>query len=175
MRKSIPFCVIDRPFVVWSDDVSRDRDEFLKSVDADFYDRAVRILTSVPEEKGDIEKDSKNETNPKEDDQSRKDISSFARLLWHHGIETLVMMLGAYIQAPEAVQAYFLKCRTEDAVKIADALLDERPPANHRLSDVPFNITNLLQGLHLCAGWSNKDDTIEKFRGALVDMLEQIR
>lgn len=171
MRTSVPFCVIDRPFVVWSDDVDRDRDEFLERIDADFYDRAAQGLVYTLLEDKPHEATHEADGNQGEIDQSRKDVSSLSRLLWHHGIETLVMMLGAYIQAPAAVHAYFLKCRTDDALEMARAILKGRRPVQNKINDVPFNVENLLLGLHSCAGWPDRDDTIQRFRGALRGML----
>ncbi|MGH6899656.1 MAG: hypothetical protein ACREJ5_24420, partial [Geminicoccaceae bacterium] len=86
MRTSAPFCVIDRPFVVWSDDVDRDNKSFLESVDSFFYIRAVREFIGADGDEA-LE-------NELDEDQARKDVSSLARMLWHHGAETLVMLLG---------------------------------------------------------------------------------
>ena len=169
MPTSVPFCIVDRSFVVWSDDVGHDCEEFLKRIDADFYDRAARrMVDALPDE---VPLEAADENKNEEIDQRRKDVSSLSRLLWHHGIETLVMMLGAYIQAPAAVHAYFLKCRTDDASEMARALLEGRRPLQNRISDVPFNVENLLRGLHSCAGWPDRDDTIQRFRDALRGML----
>lgn len=170
-QTSMPFCVIDRPFVVWSDDIGRDREEFLERLDADFYARtALKLGEALPDE---MQEDASNEgdENQSEIAQSRKDIASLSRLLWHHGIETLVMMLGGYIQAPEVIHAYFQKCRTRDTLEIAQGLLTARRPVHNRINDVSFNVENLLRGLHLCAGWPGRDNTLQKFRDALQSML----
>ncbi len=105
------------------------------------------------------------------DDQDRKDVSTLSRLLWHHGVETLVMLLGAYIQAPSAVHAYFLKSKTEDAVQMAQFLLREQCPKYHRLEGAPFSLINLLSGIHHCAGWQQHDIIVERFANALRKML----
>jgi hypothetical protein len=162
MRTSVPFCVVDRPFIVWSDDVERDNKSFLASLDSFFYIRAVRELIGT-------DGDAALETDL--DDQTRKDVSSLARMLWYHGAETLVMLLGAYVQAPNAVHAYVLKCRTEDAVSIARFLLRGERPAYNRINDAPFTILNLLRGIHRCAGWADLDDTIRKFERLLREVL----
>jgi len=159
MRTSARFCVIDRPFVVWSDDIERDNKRFLESVDSFFYIRAVREFIETHGGAG--------SESEGDEDQDRKDVSSLARMLWHHGAETLVMLLGAYIQAPDAVHAYVLKCRTEDATNIARSLLRQKQPTYNRINDVPFTILNLLRGIHLCAGWADFEDTIGKFERVL--------
>lgn len=139
--------------------MAQDLDEFLTGVDASFYDRMARSVIETPV----------NDEN--QDRQWRKDMSSVSRLLWHHGIETLVMMLGAYVQAPGAAHAYFLKCRTDDARKLAESFLKEKRPVQNRITDAPFTIPNLLKGVHLHTGWSNLDETVERFGIALKGML----
>jgi hypothetical protein len=163
MRISAPFCVIDRPFVVWSNDIERDNKGFLESVDSFFYIRAVHELIGADDDAA-LERDL-------DEDQTRKDVSSLARMLWHHGAETLVMLLGAYVQAPNAVHAYVLKCRTEDAIRIARFLLRGERPAYNRISDAPFTMLNLLRGIHRCAGWADLDDTVSKFERVLREIL----
>lgn len=110
-------------------------------------------------------------TQEDEEDQDRKDVSTLSRLLWHHGMETLVMLLGAYIQAPAAVHAYFLKCKTEDAVQMAGFLSREECPKYHRLEGAPFSLVSLLNGIHRCAGWQQHDTIIHRFASALRYML----
>ena len=165
MRASASFCVIDRPFVVWSDDIERDNKRFLEGIDSFFYRRAVHALIGV-----DGDADNEREID---EDQDRKDISSLSRMLWHHGLEMLVMLLGAYVQAPDAVHAYNLKCRTRDATDIARALLQRERPKYNRINDVPFTILNLLRGIHCCAGWTDTEDTIKKFERALQKILSE--
>lgn len=164
---SIPFCVVEKPFMVWGDDLAADNRQFLERVDAALYYRtAHRMFAESPLCEGDDEDD-----DPMGEDPGRKDVSSLSRLLWHHGIETLVMMLGAYMQAPTAAHAYFLKCKNEDAVSLARLLLDERRPRYNRLSDTPFTLVNLLNGIHLCAGWADKDVVLNRYSRALRGML----
>jgi hypothetical protein len=164
--RSIPFCVVDRPFVVWSDDPNADVRAFLGGIDAEFYRRSAALLMG-----GESEEDDEADGSDT-DDQERRDVSSLARLLWHHGSETLVMLLGSYLQAPGAVQGYFSKCRTEDITELATLLYEERLPAYHRSSgEVQFSMITLLNGIHLHAGWENKEETIEAYSHILVEIL----
>ncbi|ESY35295.1 hypothetical protein X747_28735 [Mesorhizobium sp. LNJC384A00] len=162
MPRHAAFCVSERPFVVWSDDVTRDNRSFLESIDSGFYFRAAGLLMGSGSSESDTDDD---------DDQTRKDVSSLARMLWHHGIETLVMLLGAYIQAPHAVHAYFQKCKTEDATWIARTILSGERPVYNKINDVPFTLSNLLMGLHLRAGWPDRDATVNKFEQVLAGIL----
>lgn len=165
---SIPFCVVDRPFMVWGDDLAGDNVNFLERVDASLYYRTAHELLARPAHSGDGDE---GVSNLEENEQGRKDISSLSRLLWHHGMETLVMMLGAYMQAPSAAPAYFLKCRTEDAIQLAKLLLEERRPKYNRLNDTPFTLVSLLNGIHLCAGWIDRDVVVGRLARALRGML----
>jgi hypothetical protein len=92
-------------------------------------------------------------------------------MLWHHGVETLVMLLGAYMQAPRAAHAYVLKCKTENVVEIGEILLQERLPKYHRLTNAEFTLANLMRGIHRCSGWADLDDMTERFTDALRRML----
>lgn len=166
--KSVPFCVLEKPFMVWGDDLARDNVQFLKRIDAALYYRTAHNLLGGSNPSA---ADDQGTDEPDGEDESRKDVSSLSRLLWHHGIETLVMMLGAYMQAPSAAHAYFLKCRTEDAISLARLLLDERRPRYSRLSDTPFTLLNLLNGVHVCAGWADRDVVVGRFARALRGML----
>ena len=127
---SIPFCVIEKPYMIWAADVRADNEHFLKRLDADLYYRMAHNIIGAPQPDEEAEDA---ETDEDGDDQDRKDVSTLSRLLWHHGMETLVMLLGAYIQAPSAVHAYFLKSKTEDAVQMAGFLAREECLKYHRL------------------------------------------
>ena len=154
--------------MLWGDDLASDNVRFLERIDAALYYRTAHSLlsgSSLPAG------DDQGTDDPEGEDEGRKDVSSLPRLLWHHGIETLVMMLGAYMQAPAAAHAYFLKCKTEDAVSLARLLLDERRPRYSKLSGTPFTLVNLLNGIHLCAGWADRDVIVGRFARALRGML----
>lgn len=165
--KSVPFCVVEKPYMVWGYDVEADNVHFLERVDAELYYRTAHNIIAN-EGAADFEA---SPAGREDDDQDRKDVSSLSRLLWHHGMETLVMMLGALIQAPSAAHAYFLKCKTEDAAAMAGHLLREDRPKYNRLNHAPFTLVNLLNGIHLYAGWDDRDAIVERFARAFGSML----
>lgn len=162
-----PFCVVERPFQLWGHDVAQDNIDFLTRVDAAFYWRAAHQFIGEPA--------AEEEAGTDESDAERKDVASLARLLWHHGAETLVMMVGAYMQAPGAVHGYFLKCRTEDAITVAKSLAQGERLKYDRLVGKEFSLTNLLSGIHRCAGWSEHDERVSRlcraFRSVLRDFI----
>jgi hypothetical protein len=165
---SVPFCVIEKPFMIWSADVGADNEDFLKRLDTDLYYRMAHTIFGCSETNRDTEGQA---AEHPEVDHGRRDVSSLSRLLWHHGMETLVMLLGAYIQAPSAVHAYFLKSKTEDALQMAGLLSREECPKYHRLEGASFSIISLLNGIHRYAGWQEHDTVVERFARALRYML----
>ena len=165
---SIPFCVIERPYMVWAIDVRVDNEQFLSRLDANLYYRMAHNLIGAPDLDEQVEGEG---TADEQRDQRRKDVSTLSRLLWHHGLETLVMLLGAYIQAPSAVHAYFLKCRTDDAMQLAKLLLSEQCPKYNRLEGAPFSLTSILSGIHRSAGWPQHDAIVERFVDLFRNML----
>jgi hypothetical protein len=147
--------------MIWGVDIAADNARFLEHIDANLYYRIAQMIVSGPGEDG------------ADDDKTRKDDSSLARMLWHHGVETLVMMLGAYIQAPDAAHAYFLKCKTEQAIKIGEMLLVETKPRYNRLNQGPFTLSALLNQIHQSVVWKERDISIERFENALRKMLAE--
>jgi hypothetical protein len=164
----VPFCVIEKPYMIWAADAPADNEHFLKCLDANLYYRMAHNIIGANQPHEEAKQPA---TKNVEGDQDRKDVSTLSRLLWHHGVETLVMLLGAYIQAPSAVHAYFLKSKTEDAVQMANLLLLEESPKYHRLEGAPFSLVSLLNGIHRCAGWQQHDVILERFARALRYML----
>lgn len=159
---SYPFCVIEKPYTIWDLDIRDKNLRFLKNVDTGIYYRTAHTLVRQ------MNDESSEEIS---EEQDRKDISSISRLIWHHGIETLTMLLGAYIQAPEAVYAYFLKCKTEEVVEIAQALSREEILKYTRLVDNKFTLYSLLNGIHKNTGWPDLDIFVTRFEQVLRNML----
>ena len=202
-----PFCIVERPLMIWGEDLAGDNAHFLQRVDANLYYRVAHELVAnwakrdagTPVESAFAEADdapqlavlsvpvpvhspvlaptptrstvSKCNDLDDAERQERKDVSSLSRLFWYHGMETLVMMLGAYIQAPGVVHGYFLKCRTEDALEVAGCLLREEQPRYARLKGPAFTLMHLLNGIHLCAAWSDRDMINDRFARAMKSML----
>lgn len=159
-----PFKVIDRPYVVWSYDPRAENIEFLESIDSDFYHRAVQSFFCDAEGKLGFDP---------EEYKARKDVSSFARLIWNHGLETLVTLLGAYVQAPHAVHGFFLKCTNADCRKIANYLLTERVPESNCFTRSDFKFDAFVRGIHASTVWVNDDVTMNNFSRSLRDLLRE--
>lgn len=156
------FKVIDRPYVIWSSNPHQENIEFLDSIDHDFYHRTVQ--TQFCDDHGNLRVGA-------EKSDARKDIATLARLIWNHGLETLVTLLGAYVQAPHAVHGFSLKCENKDCRKIANYLLSGHIPQNNCLTKSKFNFDDFVCGIHLNAVGINDEATMSNFSRALSEML----
>lgn len=165
--QSVSFCIIEKPFTIWSHDLAVENEDFLVSIDANLYYRMAHNIIGGSSD----DKHCHDAVLEEEDVQDRKDVSTLSRLLWHHGMETLMMLLGAYIQAPSAVHGYLLKSKNDDAVNIAKLLLSEKVPKYHRLEGGAFSVFNLLSGIHRHAGWQQHEEINDRFSNALRSML----
>ena len=161
---SSPFRVIDQPYVIWSHDPAKENLDFLGSIDSDFYERTVQ--TFFLSDDGCLRFDSEN-------NEARKDVSSLARLLWNHGLETLVTLLGAYVQAPHAVHGFFLKCENKDCRKIAIYLLSGQIPESNFLVQSEFDFLAFVRGIHARSPWVDDEPTMGSFARALMEMLSE--
>lgn len=119
------FFVLDRPHCLWSHQAQFECGQFLSSLNAKFYARLARQLCR------------RNLDNAR----SRAEAGGTARIFWHHAVETFVTLVGAAIQAPTALPAYFALCRNEDVREIAELI-----QARKRL---PFEATVLRE-----PGWA---------------------
>ena len=156
------FTVLARPFVVWSYDAHSENVDFLNSIDSNFYHRAIQTLFCDDEGKPRFDA---------ENNKARKDVSSLVRLIWNHGLETLVTLLGAYIQAPHVVHGFFLKCKNEDCRTIAKCLLTGQIPESNCLTLSEFDFDAFVRGIHLRSVWVSDEATMSNFSRALKDML----
>lgn len=89
----IPFIVNDEPYCLWGFDLEERNREFLKGLDADYFEYCLNLYSES------------------EDD---KRASVAIRLTLHHALETLYSLIGAYIQAPHCAYAWIAKCSTSD-------------------------------------------------------------
>lgn len=164
LQEPSAFRVIDRPYVVWSHNARAENLEFLDSIDSDFYHRTAR--TFFFNEAGELRFD------PKDSDE-RKDVSSFARLVWNHGLETLITLLGALVQAPHAVHGFFLKCQNKDCRKIANYLHSSSIPADNCLERTDIDFETLVRGIHARTAWADDAVMIGNLTRALRAMLTE--
>lgn len=92
MNNSI-FVVVEEPYCIWEVDLPRRNMEFINGIDVEYFD----YLTKLHLEAGD-----------------EKRASIALRTTLHHAIETMFLLLGAYIQAPDCAYAWIAKCSNKD-------------------------------------------------------------
>lgn len=92
MQNSI-FLVNEEPYCLWDPDLKARNNEFLKGLDADFFDYTTKVHLEV-------------------EDEQRASVAF--RLNLHHALETLFSLLGAYVQAPDCAYAWLSKCSTPE-------------------------------------------------------------
>ncbi|GEM_PF-2562971 len=103
------FAVNRTPYCSWEWDLEERNLRFLESLDTGYYGYVADLCIS------ELESDSK------------LSASIVLRGAYHQAVETLVSLLGAYVQAPEAVPAWLTKASTLDLEEVAQLLLDGRP------------------------------------------------
>lgn len=85
--------VNEEPYCIWEVDLKQRNKEFLDGIDVNYFDYILNAHLST-------------------DDEKRASI--VLRATFHHALETMVSLLGAYIQAPDCVYAWIAKCSNPD-------------------------------------------------------------
>lgn len=87
------FLVNEEPFCLWDFDLRKRNNEFLKGLDADYFDYCLKAHVDT-------------------EDEQRSSVA--LRITFHHALETLFSLVGAYVQAPDCAYAWLAKCSTSD-------------------------------------------------------------
>lgn len=87
------FLVNDEPFCLWDFDLKKRNNEFLKGLDAEYFEYCLS-------------------THLETEDEKRASLA--LRVALHHALETLFSLIGAYVQAPDCAYAWLAKCSTSD-------------------------------------------------------------
>lgn len=93
--------VNDEPYCIWDVDLRGRNNEFLDGIDADYFEYLLDVYLSADERK-----------DTKEKDEKRASIA--VRMAYHHALETLFLLLGAYAQAPDCAYAWVSKCSNRE-------------------------------------------------------------
>lgn len=103
------FAVGDNAYCCWEHDLPERNERFLSAVDSEYFHYlAQRHLDQL-------------------DGDDRQRAAVALRAGYHHGLETLFSLLGALVQAPDAVPAWIPKCSTPTLRKVVVALRDGSP------------------------------------------------
>ncbi len=82
--------VDEEPYCVWEVDMKERNEEFLNSIDVDYFDYVLQ-------------------QHIKSDDKKRASVA--LQLSYHHAMETFFSYIGAYVQAPDCSYAWIDKCK----------------------------------------------------------------
>nr|WP_320115530.1 hypothetical protein [uncultured Desulfuromonas sp.] len=129
------FAVDETPYCVWEHDMLERNMEFLNGIDCKYFE----YISAV------------NFSEIDGDDKKRAAIA--LRSSYHHGLETLFMLIAALVQAPLAVFAYSLKCYPKDIKSIIDKINNGKPIYN-KYGKTKISWDDISQGIHV---YSNKD------------------
>ncbi len=85
--------VNNEPYCIWEHDIIGRNNEFLESIDMDYFDYVLNTHLSTEDDK-------------------RAAVS--LGMSFYQALETLFSLLGSYVQAPDCAYAWIAKCSTPD-------------------------------------------------------------
>ncbi len=134
------FAVNETPYCVWEHDLLERNMEFLNGIDCKYFEYV-------------------SEVNFAEIDGENKKRASIAlRSSYHHGLETLFMLISALIQAPQAVYAYSLKCFPKDIKAIINKI-NRGETIYNKYGASRLSWEEISKSIHI---YSNKDSSRAK-------------
>jgi hypothetical protein len=84
------------PYCIWDVGLKNRNIEFIKTIDSEYFDYIAKIHAD------------------KIDSPDDKRASVALRVAYHHALETLFSLIGAFVQAPECVFAWMIQCKTNE-------------------------------------------------------------
>lgn len=113
------FLVNEEPFCLWDPDLRARNNEFLKGLDADYFDYCLKAHLET-------------------EDEQRSSVA--LRIALHHALETLFSLIGAYIQAPDCAYAWLAKCSTTNLRAFISRINNSSPDifTKHNISPVSW-------------------------------------
>ena len=102
------FAVADRPYCCWDYDHEARTFEFLEGLDTGYFETVASLLAEHLESSNQLA------------------ASVVLRVNYHQGIETLMSLLAASVQAPSAIPAWIASCKTDDLQDVVARLRDGR-------------------------------------------------
>ncbi len=122
------FCVGDRPYCAWDQDMHQRNAEFLKGLDPEFFRYEA-------------------DTHAKNlDGEHQQRAATALRTVYFHSLETLFALLFAIIQAPWSVYAWLLLYSLGDLRNLVEAV-ENGSPIRHRLSIGPLTWDSISRAL----------------------------
>lgn len=145
MQNSI-FLVNDEPYCLWDVDLQARNFQFLKGLDADYFDYCLKAHAET-------------------DDEQRAVVA--LRISLHHAIETLFSLIGALVQAPDCAYAWIAKCKTDELRTFVRRIARENSKIHNRLNieSVSWQTISEVVFQTYLPGTERQRETIEKFAG----------
>jgi hypothetical protein len=143
MQNSI-FLVNEEPYCLWDPELAARNQEFLKGLDADFFDYSTKVHLEA-------------------EDEQRASVT--LRLALHHALETLFSLLGAYVQAPDCAYAWLSKCLTPELRSLTLRISKGEPGIFTKLSIAPVNWDTVAQSVFhtYMPGTDRQTETVARF------------
>lgn len=141
------FIVNDRPYCVWDWELQKTNIEFIRGIDYRYFAYVAAA----------------NEEHLGGDDKHRAAIA--LRTAYHHGIETLLTLLGATLQAHACVFGWILRCHTEDLQEVVQQISKGNATLfnRHGLDQVSWRSVADVIFRHLNAGPELKSNLAKRF------------
>ena len=134
------------PYAVWEWDLKERNVEFIKQIDEQYFVYLALIHFNAIEG----------------EDRSRAALA--LRSSYHHAIETLMVLMGATVQAPHCYPGWIQKASMGTVRAVVRALSDEKPMIPSALSLSKPSWDELSEKMFRCAGWgSEKEATAKRF------------
>ena len=130
------FAVADNPFCCWDFDHPGRTLEFLQGIDPSHFGMLGTLFAGGLETDDEIA------------------ISIALRTSYQQGVETLMSLLGAAVQAPAAIPAWIAHCQTNDLIEVVGRLRDDRPMLT-QVGRKNVSFLDLAEHVHRFA-WTNE-------------------
>lgn len=120
------FLVNEEPFCLWDLDLQARNNEFLKGLDADYFDYCMKAYLET-------------------EDEQRSSVA--LRITLHHALETFFSLIGAYIQAPDCAYAWLAKCSTTDLRAFVSKVSNSSPDIFTKLNISPVSWKTVAEAI----------------------------
>lgn len=127
------FVVGDTPYCIWDWDLREQNLSFLDSIDPDFFFHMAEV----------------NVASLNEENENSRHAALALRLFYSHGLETLLSLLGAAVQAPECVVGWLSLYRERHLKMVIDSLFHHQPLLSRLSLDPP--------------GWESLSNVVHRF------------
>lgn len=131
------YALLDELYCVWEVDIRRRNLAFLRGIDAEYFDYLA-----------------KSGIDGLDDEKSKMRAATTLRLGFYNGIETLFLLLGAILQAPDCAYAWIAQCTTGQLRKLLRRIDDGDQSLPLKVTLEPLSWNRIAKGILV---YSNSD------------------